>query len=215
MVILLNICMMKNCYELSKLPSILNTGLPLIDDHGLVPVDYSKTFYNRFETPSVFRQELFDWLDSLNLYYLTAGYAYVPANGSILPHVDSRLYFRHQKFVDFCKINWRIGGPGSVVKWYDTLPGFELITQPQLPDTVTTNGEAYPNVCLPADINKFQVSFSIEHPEICLLNPGRLHSFDAGPYAQHIISVAVGIKNTNSVLPWNQGIKIFKKYIVH
>ena len=215
MVILLNICMIKYCYKLSKLPPILDTGLTLINDHGVKPVDYSKTFYHRFETPAVFNQQLFDWLDSLNLCYITAGYMYVPENGSVLPHVDSRLFFNQQKFVDFCKINWRIGGPGSMAKWYDSLPGFELTSQDMLPESITTGNQTHTNFCLPVDINKFEVSFSMEHPEICLLNPGRLHSFDAGPYAQHIISVAVGIKNTSSVLRWNQGIKIFKNYIVH
>jgi hypothetical protein len=205
--------MVKYCYKL-KLPSGLDTGLPLINDHGIVPVDYSKTFYHRIETPALFNQWLFDWLDSLNLCYIASGYIYVPENGSVPPHVDSRLYFNQQKFVDFCKINWRIGGPGSMAKWYDSLPGFKLIARDTLPDSVTTDDQTHTNVCVP-EVNTFKEAYSVEHPELCLLNPGRVHSFDAGPHAQHIVSVAIGMKNSASVLQWNEGIKIFKNYIVH
>jgi hypothetical protein len=206
--------MVTYCYKL-RLPPILDIGLPLINDHGIVPVDYSKTFYYRIETPTLFNQQLFDWLDSLNLCYIASGYIYVPENGSVPPHVDSRLFFNQQKFVDFCKINWRIGGSGSMAKLYDSLPGFKLIPQDSLPESVTSDGyQTHTNVCLP-EVDTFEEAYSVEHPETCLLNPGRIHSFDAGPYAQHIVSVAIGIKNTSSVLPWHQGIKIFKKYIAH
>ena len=205
--------MVKHCYKL-KLPSGLDTGLPLINDHGIVPVDYSKTFYHRIETPALFNQRLFDWLDLLNLCYIASGYMYVPENGSVMPHVDSRLFFNQQKFVDFCKINWRIGGPGSMAKWYDSLPGFKLIPQDKLPESILSDSENLNNFCLP-EVDTIEESYSIEHPELCLLNPGRVHSFDAGPHAQHIVSVAIGMKNSASVLKWNEGIKIFKNYIVH
>jgi hypothetical protein len=201
------------CYRL-KLPAILNQKLPLISDHGLVPLDYSKTFYHRIENITVFNHQLFDWLDSLNLSYLAGGYFYVPENGSFLPHVDSRMAFDQGKFVDFCKINWRLGGSGSTATWYDILPEFELLPQNNLPESISTNSNNLTNFCLPK-AGTIKPVFSVEHPEVCLLNPGRVHSFESGPCSHHMVSIAVSIKNSNKPLLWNDGIKIFKDYIVN
>jgi hypothetical protein len=178
-------------------------NLPVQINHGIEPIDYSKEFFMRFEPELHIGQELYEWLSTLGLRYITGGYFYTPANSSWIPHVDG------QQLIDFCKINWRIGAPGSIIRWYNPLPDFELTPGENLPGSVSPNTN-YSTV----DASKLTEVYTIEHPDVCLFNPGRIHSFTAGPCAQHVVSIVIGPKDSDMRLFWEQGVKVFKNFIV-
>jgi hypothetical protein len=190
------------CYKLN-LPN--NTALSVdrwAQEQNLNPIDLSKNFYKRFDVNLHISQSFLDWLDSLGLFYSLGGYFYVPQNGKVLPHVDG------QELLDFCKINFRTGGPGSVIRWYKDVPKSKLIHAALFPGSVNLKD----NYCYVRSEDLTEIS-SMEHPEFCIHNAGKIHSFDAGSSPQHIVSIIVGSKDTHKKLTWDQAKEVFKDYI--
>lgn len=176
--------------------------LPIMLEHNVVIEDTTKSSYARFDPKQNINQEFVDWYESLDLYWVVGGYFYTPANWNWPPHIDGKT------LIDWCKINWRTGGEGSSMKWYTPKENFELIAKTEIPRSVTDS--TYSTISL----DQVEVAYETVHAENCLINAGRIHSFDSGPTAQHITSVVLGRKKTGRVIMWEEIPEVFDKYIV-
>lgn len=190
------------CYKLN-LPNIKDLLVnQWTREQNLNPPDISKNFYKRFDVNLHISQNFLNWIDSLGLFYSVGGYFYVPQNGNVLPHVDG------PELLDFCKINFRTGGPGSIIRWYKDVPTSKLVQGTLLPGSVNLKDNY--SYIKAEDLIEID---SMEHPEFCIHNAGKIHSFDAGPSPQHIISIILGSKKTHKKLTWEQAEKVFEDYI--
>jgi hypothetical protein len=167
----------------------------------LVP-DPSKNFFKRFDANLHISERFLNWLNDLGLFYIIGGYFYVPANGTIIPHVDGL------EVVSICKINFRSGRPGSTMHWYRSNPGSDLILGDLLPGS--TNIKDFYLYFKNTDIEEVG---NMEHPEVCMHDAGQIHSFNSGPSPQHIISIVVGLNTTGKKLTWEEGCRVFENFI--
>lgn len=178
----------------------LDLPVPLI--HPVTPSDEGRAFYSRFDLKKDVNPEFIEWYEQLGLTWIIGGYFFTPANGRWPPHLDGKT------LGDWCKINWRTGGPGTKVTWFEPLEGFELKHMDSMKESTTTNT----NYSL-IDRNMITPVYSTEHPECCMFNGGRIHEFYSGDTRQDIISIVLGNKD-NKVLHWDEAYEVFKKFII-
>ncbi len=121
---------------------------------------------------------------------------YYPARTASLIHNDDAGVF------DQTNLNFVIGGTGSKVCWYDTIPGYSG-------EIFTTSFATRPTY----NSDKMIVSESTEIIGACLLQAGTPHNIINPIEDRYCISVK--LKNINSEwLNWNSALQLFNRYNV-
>lgn len=163
--------------------------------------DLAKIGHARIDLEHDVNPEFIKWCELMGLYWIVGGYFYTPALGDWSPHIDGHV------MMDFCKVNWCSGGGKNSMKWYTPKENFELIPKTEVPRSVNSKYSM---------INPDQIDLAYEtvHAENCLINAGRIHSFDSGPNAQHVVSLVLGRKKTNKVVMWDEISEVFADYII-
>lgn len=162
--------------------------------------DPTKIGHARIDLNSDADPEFLSWCDSLGLYWIVGGYFYTPAMCDWSPHIDGHV------MMDFCKVNWCTGGGQNSMKWYTPKENFELVPKTQVPRSVDSK---YSMI----DPDQIELAYQTVHAENCLINAGRIHSFDSGSCAQHVVSIVLGRKKTNKVVMWHEVLEVFADYI--
>jgi hypothetical protein len=161
--------------------------------------DLCKNNHQVIDPRSDVTTEFINWFELMGLYWISGGYFYTPALSRWSPHIDGHT------LTDFCKINWCSGGGKNSAKWYTPKENFKLV--PEVPRSVNSK-------YFMISPDQVDLAYETVHAENCLFNAGRIHSFDSGQNAQHVVSVVLGRKKTNKVIIWDEALEVFADYIV-
>ena len=141
--------------------------------------------------------ELIAFLESLGVSIRHAQRFYTPPYGSLPIHVDSH------EAVGQAKLNYIVGGKGSVMNWFELKPGKTMKTM------VTNVGSKY-LYAEEEDVVKVH-SAEIGYPSI--INSGELHSITNGPEPRVCYSFVLKYLDNDRNLNWQDASNMFEAYI--
>ena len=147
---------------------------------------------------SLIDPNLNEWLDSLGLYASHCRYFYMPAWTAYPLHIDVSAYENQ-----YARLNFIVGGEGSVMSWYKLLPGKERTLLPnQVGEPVAIYNE---DEC--EEIHRVK---DLQGPN--LLNVGIIHTVKNPKVDRHCYAFALRTKQYNIRLQWKQAYEIFKPF---
>lgn len=139
-----------------------------------------------------------DWLGQHGLYIQHGEFFYTPPGRTLEPHIDGPF------LSNMCKLNWMVGGEGSVMEWFDIKP------QAGSKQGNTVIGTPY----VPFDRSNLILRHQAVITSPSLINVGRVHGVRNSDHERYVYSFVLGSKQTSHLIEWQDAKKIFEQYVV-